>query len=78
MARAADLTAVVAVCTMDAPERSPGHALPSGRSARTLIGTSVRVTAAQIDQIWRLPRAAYVHGSVAHSGGSMRAIRDED
>jgi hypothetical protein len=29
----------------------------------------VRVTAAQIDQIWRLPRAAYVHRSVAHSGG---------
>jgi hypothetical protein len=28
---------------------------------RTLIGTSVRGTAAQIDQIGRLPRAAYVH-----------------
>ena len=26
MARAADLPAVVAACTMDAPERSPGHA----------------------------------------------------
>jgi hypothetical protein len=46
---------------MDAPEGSPGHALHSGRSARTLIGTSVRVIAAQIHQIGRLPRAAYVH-----------------
>lgn len=61
MARAADLTAVVAACTMDAPEGTPGHALHSGRNARTLIGTSVRVTAAQIDQIWRLPRATYAH-----------------
>jgi hypothetical protein len=46
---------------MDAPEGSPGHAPHSGRSARTVIGTSARVTAAQIDHIWRLPRAAYVH-----------------
>jgi hypothetical protein len=61
MAGAADLTAVVAACTMDAPEGSPGHALHSRRSARTLIGTSAPVTAAQIDQIWRLPRAAYAH-----------------
>jgi hypothetical protein len=35
MARAADLTA--AACTMDEPEGSPGYALHSARSARTLI-----------------------------------------
>jgi len=38
MARAADLTAVVAAGTMDEPEGSPGHALHSARSARALIG----------------------------------------
>jgi len=37
MARAADLTAVAAACTMDEPEGSPGYALHSVRSARTLI-----------------------------------------
>jgi hypothetical protein len=46
---------------MDAPEGSPGHAPHSGRTARTLIGTSVLVMAALIDQIWHLPRAAHVH-----------------
>jgi hypothetical protein len=45
-----------------------GRRCTPGLSARTLIRASV-VTAAQIDQIWRLPRAAYVHRSVAHSGG---------
>src|SRR5450631_1873696 len=43
VARAADLTAVVAACTMDVPEGSPGHALHSRRSARTLIGMSGRL-----------------------------------
>ena len=59
MARAADLAAVAAACTMDEPEGSPGYALHSVRSARTLImqirtsvGGQIMHEPTQIIQFW--------------------------